>query len=32
VIEDHESTSVVPPGASVRVDDLHMLVISLEDK
>lgn len=30
IIEDHESTAVVPPGARVRVDDLRMLVISLK--
>jgi N-methylhydantoinase A len=30
IIEDHESTAVVPPGARVEVDDLRMLVISLE--
>ena len=30
IIEDHESTAVVPPGATVQVDDLRMLVISLK--
>jgi N-methylhydantoinase A len=30
VIEDHESTTVVPPEARLLVDDLRMLVISLE--
>lgn len=30
IVEDHESTAVVPPGARVEVDDLRMLVISLE--
>lgn len=30
IIEDQESTAVVPPGATVSVDDLRMLVISLE--
>jgi N-methylhydantoinase A/oxoprolinase/acetone carboxylase beta subunit len=30
VIEDHESTAVVPPGARIEVDDLRMLVISLK--
>lgn len=30
IIEDHESTSVVPPGARIEVDDLRMLVISLK--
>jgi N-methylhydantoinase A len=31
VIEDHESTSVVPPGANVKVDDMRMLVIALKE-
>jgi N-methylhydantoinase A len=30
VIEDHESTAVIPPGASARVDDMRMLVITLK--
>jgi N-methylhydantoinase A/oxoprolinase/acetone carboxylase beta subunit len=30
IVEDHESTAVVPPGARVEVDDLRMLVISLK--
>ena len=30
IIEDHESTTVVPPGAHIEVDDLRMLVISLK--
>ena len=30
IIEDHESTAVVPPGARVEVDDLRMLVITLK--
>jgi N-methylhydantoinase A len=30
IIEDHESSTVVPPGAQVRVDELRMLVISLK--
>jgi N-methylhydantoinase A len=30
IVEDLESTTVVPPGASVTVDALRMLVISLE--
>ena len=29
IIEDRESTAVVPPGATVEVDDLRMLVITL---
>jgi N-methylhydantoinase A len=29
IIEDHESTAVIPPGASVRVDEMRMLVIEL---
>ena len=31
VVEDHESTSIVPPGASATVDDAQMLVINLGD-
>jgi N-methylhydantoinase A len=31
VIEDHESTSVIPPGANVKVDDMRMLVIALRE-
>jgi N-methylhydantoinase A len=31
IIEDHESTSVVPPGANVKVDDMRMLVIALKE-
>jgi N-methylhydantoinase A len=31
IIEDHESTSVVPPGANVKVDDMRMLVVVLKD-
>jgi len=30
IIEDHESTSVVPPGARATIDDLGMLVITLK--
>jgi len=30
IVEDHESTTVVPPGATVGVDDLRMLVITLK--
>jgi N-methylhydantoinase A/oxoprolinase/acetone carboxylase beta subunit len=30
VIEDHESTSVVPPGARAQIDDLGMLAITLK--
>ena len=30
IVEDHESTAVVPPGARVEVDELRMLVISLK--
>jgi N-methylhydantoinase A len=30
IVEDIESTSVIPPGARLRVDDLKMLVITLE--
>ena len=30
IIEDHESTTVVPPGAKAHIDDLRMLVIKLE--
>jgi N-methylhydantoinase A/oxoprolinase/acetone carboxylase beta subunit len=29
IIEDRESTAVVPPGATLKVDDLRMLVITL---
>jgi N-methylhydantoinase A len=31
IIEDQESTSVVPPGANVKVDDMRMLVIALKE-
>jgi N-methylhydantoinase A len=31
VVEDHESTSIVPPGASATVDDQQMLVINIGD-
>jgi N-methylhydantoinase A len=31
IIEDHESTSVVPPGTDVRVDDMRMLVVVLKE-
>ena len=31
VVEDHESTSIVPPGASATVDEAQMLVINLGD-
>jgi N-methylhydantoinase A len=30
IIEDHESTTVVPPGARLEVDGLRMLVIALK--
>ena len=30
IIEDHESTAVIPPGARFEVDDLRMLVITLK--
>ena len=30
IIEEHESSTVVPPGAHLRVDELRMLVISLK--
>ena len=30
IIEDHESTAVVPPGARLLVDELRMLVITLK--
>ena len=30
IIEDHESTAVVPPGARVLVDELRMLVITMK--
>jgi N-methylhydantoinase A len=30
IVEDIESTSVLPPGARLRVDDLKMLVITLQ--
>ena len=30
IIEDHESTTVVPPGARIEVDELRMLVITLK--
>ena len=30
IIEDHESTAVVPPGARARIDELRMLAISLK--
>jgi N-methylhydantoinase A len=29
IVEDHESTAVIPPGARFEVDDLRMLVITL---
>jgi N-methylhydantoinase A len=31
IIEDQESTSVVPPGANVKVDDMRMLVVVLKE-
>jgi N-methylhydantoinase A len=31
VIEDHESTSVLPPGTNVKVDDMRMLVIAVKE-
>jgi N-methylhydantoinase A len=30
IIEDRESTAVVPPGTTIQVDDLRMLVITLK--
>ena len=31
IIEDHESTSVVPPGANVKIDNMRMLVVVLKE-
>ncbi len=30
IVEDHESTSVVPPGARATIDELGMLAITLK--
>jgi N-methylhydantoinase A len=30
IVEDHESTTVIPPGASMHVDPMRMLVITLK--
>jgi N-methylhydantoinase A len=31
VVEDHESTTVIPPGARARIDELRMLAITLKE-